>query len=145
LDDGVRLELTRKTDLAVKALCALEGKQRVKGSALAESIDSTPGFLAQVLMPLVDQGWVGSVPGPSGGYQLSTELTDITIHQVIEAIEGPTVNGRCVLDSGPCPHSEICALHEPWQRARSALVAELAATTVASVAGVAGHRRPVRS
>ncbi len=138
----MRLELTRKTDLAVKALCALDGSERTKGSALADSIGATPGFLAQVVMPLVDLGWVGSVPGPAGGYQLAVSLSDITILEVIEAVEGPTFDGRCVLDSGPCPYTEICALHEPWQRARSALVAELAAATVASVAGIAGRRGP---
>ncbi|MGF1665827.1 MAG: RrF2 family transcriptional regulator [Acidimicrobiia bacterium] len=137
----MRLELTRKTDLAVKALCALEGSDRVKGSALADSIGSTAGFVAQVIMPLVDRGWVGSVPGPTGGYQLETALAEISILDVIEAIEGPTLNGRCVLDSGPCPHSEICALHEPWQQARSALVAELSRASVASVTGTA-RRRP---
>lgn len=136
----MRLELTRKTDLAVKALCALDGKDRMKGSVLADSIGATPGFLAQVIMPLVDRGWVASVPGPTGGYQLAADLSDISILQVIEAIEGPTFNGRCVLDSGPCPHSEICALHEPWQRARSALVAELSAATVASVAELSDRR-----
>jgi Rrf2 family transcriptional regulator, iron-sulfur cluster assembly transcription factor len=139
----MRLELTRKTDLAVKALCALDGSDRVKGSALAGSIGSTAGFVAQVIMPLVDRGWVGSVPGPSGGYQLETALSDISILDVIEAIEGPTLNGRCVLDSGPCPHAQLCALHEPWQRARSALMTELSTASVASVADTSGRRPPV--
>lgn len=129
----MRLELTRKTDLAVKALCALSSAERVKGARLAEAIGTTPGFVAQVMMPLVDRGWIGSVPGPTGGYHLATRLEDITVLDVIEALEGPTITGRCVLDDGPCPHSEICAMHEPWTRARSALMQELAATSLASM------------
>jgi Rrf2 family transcriptional regulator, iron-sulfur cluster assembly transcription factor len=136
----VRLELTRKTDLAVKALCALSPDGRIKGARLAERVGTTPGFVAQVVMPLVDRGWIGSVPGPTGGYHLATPLTEITVLDVIEALEGPTITGRCVLDDGPCPHSEICAMHEPWTRARSALMQELAATTLDSMEPVAGRR-----
>ena len=108
-----------------------EADGRVKGPALAEAVGSTSGFVSQVLHPLVRQGWVRSDPGPSGGYSLVVGLGEVSVLAVIEAIEGPTASGRCVLADRPCDETGTCALHVPWMRARSLLLSELAATSVA--------------
>jgi Rrf2 family transcriptional regulator, iron-sulfur cluster assembly transcription factor len=129
----MRLEITRKADLAVRALGVLHSTDRMKGSDLAERIGSTPAFVAQVMAPLVRNGWVRSDPGPTGGYELAAAIEGISMLDVIEAIEGPTVNGRCVLRGGPCPTDENCALHDAWIRARGALLAELAAIPLTAV------------
>lgn len=123
----MRLELQRKTDLAVRAMTTLDGDARIKGPDLADTIGTTPAFIAQVMMPLVQRGWVQSDPGPTGGYRRVVELTSVSMLDVIEAVEGPTVTGKCVLRGGPCPTDENCALHDAWMRARSALLDELAA------------------
>ena len=128
----MRLEVTRKSDLAVRAMQALAGVSgRVKGPALAETVGSTSGFVSQVLNPLVRQGWVRSDPGPSGGYSLVVDLGEVSVLAVIEAIEGPTASGRCVLADRPCDQTGTCALHVPWMRARTLLLSELAANSVA--------------
>jgi Rrf2 family transcriptional regulator, iron-sulfur cluster assembly transcription factor len=128
----VRLEVTRKSDLAVRALRALAQRgERVKGPELAEAVGSTSGFVSQVVHPLVRQGWVRSEPGPSGGYSLSVTLAEVSVLAVIEAIEGPTDSGRCVLADRPCNETGTCALHVPWMRARTQLLKELDRTSVA--------------
>ncbi|MBK5288748.1 MAG: Rrf2 family transcriptional regulator [Acidimicrobiia bacterium] len=129
----MRLEITRKTDLATQALLALGGASRSKSGELARRIGTTPGFLAQVMTPLVGRGWVHSEPGPTGGYFLSADLNEISVLQVIEAVEGPTESGRCVLERRPCDATGACALHQPWTRARSQLLAELAATKLSTL------------
>ena len=70
---------------------------------------STPGFVAQVVTPLIRQGWVRSDPGPSGGYSLAVALDAVSVLAVIEAIEGPTATGRCVLTDRPCNEIGTCA------------------------------------
>jgi len=116
----------------VRALRVLAGSsERVKGPALAEAVGSTSGFVSQVLNPLVRQGWVRSDPGPSGGYSLAVDLASVSVLGVIEAIEGPTDSGRCVLADRPCSETGTCALHVPWLRARAQLLRELDATSVA--------------
>lgn len=128
----MRLEVTRKSDLAVRALRVLAASAgRVKGPALAEAVGSTSGFVSQVLHPLVRQGWVRSDPGPSGGYSLAVALGSVSVLAVIEAIEGSTNSGRCVLADRPCNESGTCALHVAWLRARGQLLRELDATSVA--------------
>ncbi len=133
----MRLEVTRKSDLAVRALQALASMpDRVKGPALAEMVASSSGFVSQVMTPLVRAGWVRSDPGPSGGYSLVANLDEVTVLAVIETIEGPTDSGRCVLADRPCDAVDSCALHVPWLRARSQLRAELDAMSVSEAVAV---------
>lgn len=132
----MRLEVTRKSDLAVRSLRALAvAPERMKGPALATVVGSTSAFVSQVLTPLVRAGWVRSDPGPTGGYSLTADLETVSLRQVIETIEGPTDAGRCVLADRPCDEGGACALHEPWLRAQSQLLAELDATSVVDASG----------
>ena len=70
----MRLEVTRRADLAVSALRMLHANGRMKAGDLAVAIGSTPGFVPQVIGPMVKRGWVRSEPGPSGGYSLRASL-----------------------------------------------------------------------
>lgn len=130
----MRLELTRKTDLATRVLLELERDGgRLKSGPLAERVGTTPGYLSQVAAPLVERGWVRSDPGPTGGYQVVTPLNGLSVLDVIEAVEGPTDTGRCVLVDRPCGAPGLCALHEPWSKARAALLTDLAATPLSAL------------
>ena len=137
----MRLEVTRKSDLAVRILRVLgERGGRLKGTDLAAAVDSTPGYVPQVVTPLVRAGWVRSDPGPTGGYVLVVDLCDVSVLDVIEAVEGATDSGRCVLVDRPCDETGPCALHTAWTRARAHLLHELDTTPVAE-APVAEPRR----
>lgn len=133
----MRLEITRRADLAARALVALvRDGDRAKSAVLAERIGTTPGFLSQVMTPLVQQGWVRSEPGPTGGYVATVDPAEVSVLDVIEAIEGPTDTGRCVLADRTCggPGGDgPCALHAAWSSARAGLVADLGGRTLAGL------------
>jgi Rrf2 family iron-sulfur cluster assembly transcriptional regulator len=130
----MRLEVTRKADLATRVLLELSGRgTRAKSAELADAVGTTPGFLTQVVAPLAVRGWVDSEPGPTGGYRATVALGDVSVLDVIEAVEGPSESGRCVLEDRPCAGGDQCALHVPWSRARAQLVAELACTPLATL------------
>ena len=136
----MRLTVTRKSDLAIRALRTLAGgPDWMPGDDLAAAIGTTRGFLAQVMKPLVRARWVQSTPGPQGGYRLRTPSGAVTVLAVIEAIEGPLEATTCVLEPDrDCATtqpgaSRPCALHDPWLAARSALLAELGRRPVISV------------
>lgn len=130
----MRLEVTRKADLAVRAMVALaEAGTRLKSSSLAESLQSTPGFISQVVNPLVKAGWVTSDPGPAGGYRLTVDVADVSVLQIVELIDGPTDDGRCVVADRACDASAPCALHHAWSMARSELTELLGGVPVASL------------
>lgn len=130
----MRLELTKRTDLALRALTHLSSTGNASGRELAEAIDTTTTYLPQVLKPLVMSGWVDGTPGPGGGYQLTVDVEGISILNVVEAMEGETDQNRCVLRGVPCPALDKCALHQSWVRARAALLAELDSTPVVTAA-----------
>lgn len=129
----MRLEITRRADLAVRAVEALAATPaRLKSGELAEKLGTTTGFVAQVVGPLVKAGWIGSEPGPTGGYSLKPGGESLSVLDVIEAIDGPLDNGRCVAYDRPCRSASPCILHAPWQAARRELSNHLAAVPAAS-------------
>lgn len=107
--------------------------ERLKASEVADLIDSTVGFVPQVLSPLVRRQWLRSDPGPTGGYSLIVDLAEVSLLSVIEAVEGPTASEICVLDGGRCDHVGICAIHGAWTRARAQLLDELASTSLRDI------------
>lgn len=122
----MRLELTRKTDLAIRALRALDGREPwVSRTELAGLVGTTPDFLAQVMGPLVRAGWVESRPGLAGGYVLSVDPREVSVLRLVEEVEGPVNDGRCVLRHIGCPTGDYCALHSAWSSARDALIRQL--------------------
>jgi Rrf2 family transcriptional regulator, iron-sulfur cluster assembly transcription factor len=119
----VRLEVTRRAELAVRALRVLaDADGLTKGPALADALDTTVGFVPQVVGPLVKAGWVRSEPGPTGGYLLTADLTDVSVLAVIEAVDGPTDTGRCVVVDRPCGGATPCVIHDAWAAGRAELV-----------------------
>ena len=138
----MRLELTRKTDLALRALRTLVASETLrKGGELAEALGTSAGFLAQVMSPLTRAGWVRSVPGPRGGYRATGAAVAVSVLQLVEAVEGPVRADRCVLREQSCPTEVPCALHDAWMPARDALVERLAATPVTAATGKQGAGR----
>jgi Rrf2 family protein len=132
----MRLELSKKTDLAIKALVCLSAFDEAHplgGRNLAASIGTSTHLLPQVMSPLVRATWVRSIPGPGGGYSIQLSVDDISVLDVVDAIEGPIELKQCVLRGVPCPAEELCVLHYPWNRARDALLAELDATPLTEV------------
>lgn len=127
----MRLEITRRADLAIRALVAVaSADRRVKASELADRLGTTVGFVPQVVGPLVRQGWLTSEPGPLGGYRSSVALDRLDVLSVIEAVEGPTDAGRCVIEDRPCDGGDRCALHNGWLAARHELTTSLRSLTL---------------
>ncbi len=130
----MRLEITQRADLAVRALVALQSSpSRLKSVDLADALGTTSGFIPQVMGPLVRAGWVRSVPGPAGGYERRCDLDSLTVLEVVETIDGPTDDGRCVVAERLCDSAEPCALHVAWARARHELRESLAGLRLSAV------------
>ncbi|MGB0114561.1 MAG: Rrf2 family transcriptional regulator [Ilumatobacteraceae bacterium] len=134
----MRLEITQRADLAVRALIELHGTiERLKSADLAELLGTTAGFVPQVMGPLVHAGWVRSVPGPTGGYQPVGDIGALSVLEVVEAVEGPTDTGRCVVAERACDADRPCALHIAWGSARRELRSSLGAMSMSELAGAA--------
>lgn len=142
----MKLDVTRKSDLAAQALIALSAAGgKVKAEDLAEQIGATKGFVPQVLAPLIAKGYVGSEPGPTGGYLLRVSLDSISVLDVVEAVEGPTDDGKCVLRDGICDPSDRCTLHNAWSDARKLLAYTLASESLSDFVSARERSQQIRS
>lgn len=121
----MELILRRKTELALRALRVLDTHGgTLQGAGLAAKIDTTQYYLTQVMAPLVEAGWVRSGRGPTGGYQLSDGLANLSLLELVRATEGEFPKDKCVLRDGACKTEDLCDLHDSWQRLQKAVVAE---------------------
>lgn len=131
----MRLELTQKSELTVQALGVLVRSRGsvASGPVIASSLAISTRYLATIMRPLSKAGWVRASTGANGGYRLSTEIRDRSILDLIELVEGAVDRNSCMHGDRVRPVQEQCALHDPWTRAREALLKELAAESLVEV------------
>ena len=91
---------------------------QVKDIAEAESIPRH--FLAKILNQLTYKELVKAMRGPGGGFRLSRGAAEITVGEVIDAIDGiENLRNRCILGLDACKNGAACALHDQWVRCRN--------------------------
>ncbi|MEX2328220.1 MAG: Rrf2 family transcriptional regulator [Nitriliruptoraceae bacterium] len=133
----MRLELGRRADYAVRATVDLARHQadesRRKARDIASEMDIPPSYVPQILADLVRADLVTSMAGPRGGHALARDPEQITLLEVLHAVDGATPSATCVLRSGPCRWNAVCAVHVPWARAQQALLDVLGRTTLHDV------------
>lgn len=129
----MRLDVLPRTELSLRVLQTLADGRRWRAADIAAAVGSTTHYVARIAAPLTQAGWLRSTPGPTGGHELVVELGEVSVLELIEAVEGPTDSGRCALADRPCPNPEPCALHDAWMPARDALTARLASTPLSSL------------
>jgi Rrf2 family protein len=129
---------TKKADYALLSLSYLaqEGEGRLVGPREIAAHYDIPGeLLAKVMQLLARHKLVFAVPGPSGGYKLAQEATDISVADIVEAVDGPLAIAQCWEESGPsgCAQSQFCHLRGPLKRIQEQMADLLRQTTLADV------------
>lgn len=109
---------TKKTDYAMLALSflATEGVGRVVGPReIARRYEIPAELLAKVMQALSKHQVVVSVPGPTGGYKLLRAASDVSIGEIVEAVDGPLAIAQCWEDAGMdgCQQARHCHLRGP--------------------------------
>ncbi|GIG60020.1 transcriptional regulator [Longispora fulva] len=112
----------------------------VPTGTLAAFYELPPAYLNKQLQALSRAGILTSTPGPRGGFHLARPAEEITLLDVVTAIEGPDELFRCdqILDKGPGEHTGVdyrqsCAFARAMSGAELAWRRELAARSVADV------------
>lgn len=131
----MRLELTRRGDYAVRAMLALarEGSGQRTAADLGRATAIPATLVPQVMGDLVRAGLVANRRGRAGGYRLARPTTDISLLQIVEAVEGDGRRRTCVLRGGPCRRDGPCDVHDAFFRAQEATFGTLAAVSLADV------------
>ena len=82
-------------------------------------------YLEQILGNLRRAGLVSTVRGAQGGYQIAGRPDEITVRDVIDAVEGPIELSECASAETSCQRSGVCPVRRVWQRVTDSINAEL--------------------
>ncbi|ODU25246.1 MAG: hypothetical protein ABS95_00530 [Verrucomicrobia bacterium SCN 57-15] len=129
------LSLSVTTGHAIKALNCLESGSCVRHhiSDIARCAEVPRPYLAKVVNLLSRAGLVTTKRGYRGGICLARPANDISLLDVVEAIEGKGWLGECLLGLDTCNSRTQCPTHDFWVRIRREITEELRTTTLASV------------
>ena len=133
----MRLELTRRADYAIRTTICLarEGSgQLLSVPAIAQQMEVPRRFLPQIMQDLVRAGLVEGTPGRGGGYRLARASDEVSLLEVIEAVEGDVRRRTCVLRADACSAVRACGVHDLLAGAQDALLERLALATVQDAA-----------
>ena len=130
------MQITRQADYAVRAVLYLSrmgDDQRAATSKVAQAQRIPPSFLAKIISQLSIAGLLRTSRGARGGVTLARAPKDITLLEVVEAIDGPIMLNECVGDNATCAFDKDCPLRPVWCDAQEDLVSRLKGTTFAQL------------
>jgi Rrf2 family protein len=131
------MQLTRAADYAVRVMIHLAGLPpgtRTSRADLAVAAECPEQFLSKVLQNLTRTGLVISHRGNTGGFELPRPHRDVSLLEVIQAIEGPIRLNLCLNSDRACSRQNWCPAHAVWVQAQAAMLAVLGAHTISALA-----------
>ena len=137
------LSLTKATDYAILALSYLDSRPEegtvVSTREIAEAHAIPPELLAKVLQRLSKQGLVRAHQGRGGGYSLGRHTDQISVTEVVEAVEGPIVLACCLREGGKdlCEQYSHCTIRSPVETIQEMVINLFGTITVAGITSLA--------
>ena len=125
------MQITRQADYAIRAvryLSSLQAGERASTSLVAQKQMIPPSFLAKIISQLSIAGLLHTSRGARGGVSLARPSSDISLLDVVEAIDGPILLNECVADASMCTLESECPLKPIWDEAQVQLVDKLRST-----------------
>ena len=122
------MEISRRTDYGVRVildLANLQDGERASTQEIAERQSIPAPFLAKIVSQLSTSGLVETYRGAGGGVVLSRPASEISLLDVIEALDGPIRLNRCVIEPDACSREERCPVHDIWVAAQRELTEAL--------------------
>jgi Rrf2 family protein len=132
------LRFTKRLDyglLAMQFVSAHQGIGPVSVKQIAEEFNIPTELLAKILQRLAKRGLIVSHNGPKGGYRLAAHPEEITVGQVVRALEGPINIVSCYADESDCPQMPRCSLRRPVQKIQAAIGQLLDTMSIAELMG----------
>lgn len=126
------MQITRQADYALRAviyLARLDKNEKAPTSRIAKEQAIPSSFLAKIISQLSVSGLVHTSRGARGGVSLAKPADEISVLDVIQAIDGPVFLNECTEEDSSCPFQNSCPLREIWCEARAILVEKLSGAT----------------
>lgn len=119
------MQITREGDYGIRSVLFLARQPFKKVSfvnEISEEYKIPRSFLAKILQKLVRAKIVRSYRGVKGGFSLARQARDISVLDVLQAIEGKPYLNICVMDRKKCTFSRNCPVHGVWVAAQAKVV-----------------------
>lgn len=113
---------------------ATESDRLHAASEIAAEIHLAAPTVSKILKMLAREGLVVSHRGPKGGYSLARRPSDISMVEIIDALEGPVGLTECGSNPGLCVQEASCSIRANWQHINAAVRQALAGVTLAQMA-----------
>jgi Rrf2 family protein len=132
------MRLTMRSDYGAHAVIELArraGQGPVQCAEIAASQKIPPAYLDQLLSSLRRAGIIRSSRGPHGGHELARDPRELTLGDVVTALEGPVVPQEFVhgLEAEHSDWQDACAVRDAWLAAAEASQRVLDSTTIQSL------------
>ena len=112
----------------------------LSAQTLAERVHVEVPTASKVLKLLSGHGLLESFRGANGGSRVTRRAGDISVAEVIAAIEGPIAMTECSIEEGLCSQEERCELRSNWQRISLAVADALQNVSLAEMGASAGRK-----
>jgi len=142
------MKVSTRGDYASRALLSLALHAETDGPTSVRDIAERTGlpqpYLEQILLALKGAGLVRSKRGVGGGYVLARQACEITLSEIISAVDGPIVAGDFgePHQNGACDHEGQCVLLSVWAQVGDTMRSLLGAITLADIAAIAKGEAP---
>jgi len=129
------MQLTRSADYAILAIMDIakqdqDKAERARTHEIAQRQDIPPALLAKLVPLLVRAGLLDSQRGARGGLALARPAAEISLLEIIEAIEGPISLNRCTVAYSQCDKRDDCPVYPVWKEIQQCMVNALQSTSL---------------
>ena len=131
------MQITRQADYATRAILYLarnQNSRHITTSQIAKEQNIPSSFLAKIISQLSIAGLLYTSRGARGGVSLARDPKQITLLQVIEAIDGPIQLNICVERQDACAFEENCPMKSVWCDVQNELITKLRDTNFGQLA-----------
>lgn len=128
---------SRSAEYAIRAfvyLATVPPGKFAMAKQIAEDSDIPAHFLAKILQQLARKGFLKSSKGPTGGFSLAIPARELSMCQIVDAVDGLTDYKRCLGGRTECRDDAPCGLHDSWKHMRSSIIDYLEGTSIEAVA-----------
>ena len=140
------LRVTKLTDYATVVLTALAARpgEVLSAPGLAELAGLELPTVAKILKPLAQAGLVEGLRGANGGYRLARAADEVSLFEIVEAMEGPLGMTECSIHAGSCGIEASCGVRANWRRINDVVADALREVTLAQMLAPPEAMRPAR-
>ncbi len=128
--------ITRQADYAIRVVIFLASKGRdrlVPAKEIAENTAVPKSFLPGIISILSKRKIVITEKGKGGGVKLSKNPEDITIFDIIVAVDGTPQMNMCMYIPDACPFIDYCKMHRVWEEIQKYVHSKLLETKISDV------------